>query len=64
MARRAGFKPRQGKGDKGEGERQKMRCLRSLTGSMNVNWSRLQEIMGDKGAWHATVHGLAKLNTT
>ena len=44
-------------------EQQKMRCLHSITDSMDMNWSRLREIMGDKGAWHATVHGVAKSQT-
>ena len=36
------------------------RWLDSITNSMDMNLSKLQEIMGDRGAWHATVHRAAK----
>ena len=39
---------------------QMMRWLDSITGSMNMNLSKLWEIVEDRGAWHATVHGVAK----
>ena len=39
-----------------------MRWLES-TGSMDVNLSKLQEIVEDRGAWDATVHGVAKSQT-
>ena len=29
--------------------------------SMNMNLSQLQEIVTDRGAWHAVVHGVAKI---
>ena len=35
-----------------------MRSLDSITNSMNINLSNLQEIVGDRGAWHA--HGITK----
>ena len=41
-------------------ERQRMRWLDSITNSMNVNLSKLQEIVEDRGAWYAAVHGIAK----
>ena len=46
----------------GNGRRrgQKMRWLDSITYSMNMNLSRLQQIVKDRGAWHAAVHGVAK----
>ena len=40
-------------------EQQKMRWLDSITYSMDMNLSKLQEIVKDRGAWQATVHGAA-----
>ena len=37
-----------------------MRWLESITNSMDINLSELQEIVKDREAWHATVHGVAK----
>ena len=38
-----------------------MRWLNSITAdSMNMNLSKLQEIVEDRGTWHAAVHGVAK----
>ena len=34
-----------------------------ITDSMDMNLSKLQEIVKDRGAWHATVHGIAKIRT-
>ena len=36
---------------------QKMRWLDSITDSMSINLSTLGEIVEDRGAWHAVVHG-------
>ena len=35
---------------------QRMRWLDSSINSMDMNLSKLQEIVEDRGAWHATVH--------
>ena len=39
---------------------QRMRWLDSITDSVDMNLSKLQKIMRDRGVWHATVHGVAK----
>ena len=39
-----------------------MTCLDSITDSMGMNLSKLLDIVGDRGAWYATVHGVAELD--
>ena len=41
-----------------------MRWLDSITNSVHMNLSKVQEIVEDRGAWCATVHEVAKLDTT
>ena len=42
---------------------QRMRWLYSISESMDINLSTLQETVKDRGAWRAAVHGVAKSRT-
>ena len=44
--------------------KQRMRWLDSIIDSMEMNFSQLQEIVEDRGAWHAIVHGVAESDMT
>ena len=51
---------------KTEGKRrrwQRMRWLNSITNSLDMNLSKLQEMVKNREGWHAAVHGVGKSGT-
>ena len=49
--------------DKRRRGRQRMRWLDNITNSICMNLSKLQEIVEDRGAWHAAVYAVTKSQT-